>query len=89
MLVVVVIDEPPLLDRIEPGLDQRHVGKCTAIEGIDESFRFLFACEIVQEASGDPDLTLDIGSLVGKLDEGRIGAEGLSLGELGRPAWTL
>ncbi len=36
MLVIVVIDEPPLFDRIEPRLDQRHVWKCTAVEGIDE-----------------------------------------------------
>ena len=39
MLVVVVVDEPPLLDRVEPGLDQRHVWECAAIERIDERFR--------------------------------------------------
>jgi len=36
MLVVVVIDEPPLLDRVESGLDQRHVGECAAVERIHE-----------------------------------------------------
>src|SRR3954451_6016541 len=87
--VVVMIDKPPLLDRIEPGSDQWYVGKCTALEGVDKSFRFVIACEIVEETSSDLDLTLDIGSLVGKLDEGRIGVERLSLGELGGPAWTL
>ena len=43
MLVVVVVDEPPLLDRVEPGLDQRHVGECAAVERIHERFRVL-AC---------------------------------------------
>ena len=43
MLVVVVVDEPPLLDRVEPRLDQRHVGKCAAVECIHERFRVLGA----------------------------------------------
>ena len=36
MLVIVVIDELPLFDRIKPRLDQRHVWKRTTGEGIDE-----------------------------------------------------
>ena len=36
MFVIVVIDELPLFDRIEPRLDERHVWKCTTGEGIDE-----------------------------------------------------
>ena len=60
MLVVVVVDEPPLLDRIEPGLDQRHVGKCAAVERIDERFWVLVARHVVEKSAGDQDLPLDV-----------------------------
>ena len=57
MLVVVVIDEPPFLHRIEPRLDQRHVRKRAAIERIDEGLRVRRARKVVEKAarrSGSP-----------------------------------
>ena len=86
MLVVVVVDEPPLLDRVEPGLDQRHVGECAAIERIDERFRVLGARHVVEKSAGYQDLPLDVRRRVGKVDKGRVGTERLTFDEGGRHA---
>ena len=51
VLVVVVVEEFPLLDRAEPRLDQRHVGKGDAVEGVDEGFGIGRARQIVEEAA--------------------------------------
>ncbi len=88
MLVVIVVDERPLFDRTEPRLEQRNVGKCRAVEGIDEGLGIVLAGEIVEEGAGDGELALEVGSDLGDVLERALGAELLPLGELGRDALT-
>src|SRR5262245_61044047 len=83
MLVVVVVDEPPLLDGVEPRLDQRHVGECAAIECIHERFRVLGAGQIVEKTTGYQDLPLDVRRSLGEGDKGRVATERLTFGEGG------
>ena len=89
MLVVVMVDEPPLLDRIEPGLDQRHVGKCAAVERIHERFWILDARHVVEKSAGDQDLPFDVRRRVGEVGKCRVGTERLSFDERGGHATTL
>ena len=89
MLVVVVVDEPPLLDRAEPRLDQRDVGKRVAVERIDERLRVGLAGQIVEEAAGDHHLALDVGRSPERSTNERIGAERLALDERRRHARPL
>ena len=69
MLVVVVVDELPLFDRAEPRLEQGHVGKCDAVERVDEGLGIGCAGEIVDEAAGDGELALDVGRDLGDVLE--------------------
>src|SRR5215468_2956331 len=86
MLVVVVVDEPPLLDRVEPRLDQRHVRECAAVESIHERFRVLGARQIVEKSTGYQDLPLDVRRGVSEVDKGRVATERLTFDEGGRYA---
>src|SRR5262245_27936596 len=81
MLVVVVVDEPPLLDRVEPRLDQRHVGECAAVEGIHERFRVLGARQIVEKSAGYQDLPYDVRRSFSEVDKGRVATERLTFDE--------
>src|SRR5262249_24600522 len=83
MLVVVVVDESPLLDRVEPGLNERHVGERAGIERVYERFRVFLARHVVEKSAGYQDLPQDIRRLVGEIDEGRVGAERLTCDEGG------
>src|SRR5205823_6619597 len=89
MLVVVVIDEPPLLDRVEPALNQRHVGECAAIERIHECFRVVGARHVVEKSAGDQDLPLNVRCRAGKVDKGGIGPKRLAFDEGGCNAGSL
>ena len=51
MLVVVVVDEVPLLDRAHPWLHEGHVGEGGAVEGVDKGFGVRLAGEVVEEAA--------------------------------------
>ena len=86
MLVVVVVDEPPLLDRVEPRLDQRHVGECAAVECIHERFRVFGARQIDEKSTGYQDLPLDVWRGFSEVDKGRVGTERLTFDEGGRYA---
>src|SRR5262245_51123858 len=88
MLIVVVVDEPPLLDRVEPRLDQRHVGECAAIERIYERFRVLPTRHVVEKSAGYQDLPLDVRHDVGEIEKGRVGAKRLTFDEGRRHAGT-
>ena len=81
VLVIVVVDVGPLLDRAEPRLDQPGVGECLAVEGVDERLGVRLARQIVEESAADHHLPADIGLPVGDVDERAVGAERLALGE--------
>ena len=83
MLVVVVVDEPPLLDRVEPGLNERHVRERARIERIHECFRVFLARHVVEKSAGYQDLPLDVRRLVAEVVEGRVGTERLTFDEGG------
>jgi hypothetical protein len=51
MLVVVVVDERPLLDGTEARLQQRRVGKRVVVELVDERLRILVARVLVPQAA--------------------------------------
>ena len=51
VLVIVLVPEHPLLDRIEPRLEERHVREGLAVEGVDEGLRIVLGDEIVEEAA--------------------------------------
>src|SRR2546422_11457768 len=89
MLVVVVVDKAPFLDRVETGLDQRHVRKCLAVEGVDERFRIIVACHGVEKSTIDQNVPRDIRSGVGKVGKGRVGTQRLTREEGGGHAATL
>ncbi len=56
MLVIVLVPEHPFLDRIEPRLQDRHIGEGLAVERVDEGLRIGLAGEVVQEAAIDQDV---------------------------------
>ena len=84
MLVIVVIDEPPLFDRTEPWLEQGNVGKRGAVERIDEGLGIGLARKIVEEGAGNRELAFEVGGQLGEIPERALGAELLALGERGR-----
>src|SRR5262249_1339976 len=69
MVVLVVFEKPPLLNGVEPRLDQRHIRECAAIECIDERFRIADARHVVEESAGYQNLPLEIRDSVGKVDK--------------------
>src|SRR5262249_17459062 len=81
MLVVIVVDEPPLLDRVKPRLDQRHVGECAAVECVHERFRILGARQVVEKSTRYQDLPFDVRRGVGEVDKGRVATERLTFDE--------
>ncbi len=86
MLVVVLVDELPLFDRAEPRLDQGHIGKRRAGEGVDEGLGIGLAREVVEESAGDHQVPLEVGGDFGNVHEGGVSVERLSFGEFRRDA---
>ena len=70
MLVIVVIDEPPLFDRTEPWLEQGNVGKRGAVERIDEGLGIGLARKIVEEGAGNRELAFEVGGQLGEIPNG-------------------
>src|SRR5262249_11036871 len=83
LVVVVVVAAPPVLDGVEPRLDQRHVRNQPAVECIRERFRVLGARIIVEKSTRYQDLPLDVRRGVSEVDKGRVAAERLTFDEGG------
>src|SRR4029078_11451104 len=60
VLVFIVVDEAPPLDRAEPLLDQGNVGKRGSVERIDKSFGVVLAGKGVEKPAGDHQVSLKV-----------------------------
>jgi hypothetical protein len=63
VLVIVLVAKHPLLNRIEPGLEDRDVREGAAVKGVHEGLRIRRAGEVVEEAAIDEDVAREFSAL--------------------------